>query len=36
MSDETPRPDRHTVLASMALLAGTGALPARAQSKVRR
>jgi lysophospholipase L1-like esterase len=31
MSDETPRPDRRTVLASMALLAGAGALPARAE-----
>ncbi len=31
MSDETPRPDRRTVFASMALLAGAGALPARAE-----
>jgi lysophospholipase L1-like esterase len=30
MSDETPRPDRRSLLASMALLAGAGALPARA------
>jgi hypothetical protein len=31
MSDETPRPDRRSLLASMALLAGAGALPARAE-----
>lgn len=31
MSDETPRPDRRSLLASMGLLAGAGALPARAE-----
>jgi hypothetical protein len=31
MSDETPRPDRRFLLASMALLAGAGALPARGE-----
>ncbi|HSD91723.1 MAG TPA: SGNH/GDSL hydrolase family protein [Methyloceanibacter sp.] len=31
MSDEMPRPDRRFLLASMALLAGAGALPARGE-----
>jgi hypothetical protein len=35
MSDETPRPNRRTLLAGMALMAGSAALPARAgESKI--
>jgi len=31
MTDETPRPNRRTLLASMALMASTAAWPARAE-----